>query len=153
MRCLFLASTAIILATNGAACSRNEEIKFPLAHEVQSINVQWYRTYQVEKNGGYDVERLEFQARPEDWSAIRAALLPAKHDPNPSKWETLGQVNLTRKDGESLTVHLYYLGESPGAFSAGRSDESRVYFRGGDTSKLEEALEKSYQNSKEIQPD
>jgi hypothetical protein len=76
------------------------------------------------------------------WQAIYSAMQPAHRDEHPAPWAGPGDLNLTLKGGESWYIGLYYLDADlgPGALSAGPTFEKRVYYRGGNSSKLEKAL-------------
>lgn len=131
MRNLFLASTAMFLATSGAAPAGEAGSALPSAKEIQAVTIE------------YDHPRehtVQFQAKPEDWSAIRATLTPAKRDPHPAKWENVGTVHLITKDGRPLNVYLYRPSPSPGTASAGKSPKQR-----DDSKQLINALNKAYQ--------
>jgi hypothetical protein len=138
MHKLFLVSTAIFLATADGASAREEANPLPKAKEIASIEIE----YDHPKK-----DDVKFQATPEDWSVIRAALTPAKRDPNPSKWEGLGTVHLTKKNGEALKVYLYTPSKPPGAFFAGKSLKQRVYHRSGNAKNLLDALGQAYEKS------
>lgn len=142
MRNVFLASTAILMATSGAATAREEANPLPLAKEIQAVSIEYDHPRE---------DTVKFQAKPEDWSAIRATLTPAKRDPNPSSWEGLGTVHLIKKDGQPLNVYLYAPSKPPGAFSAGKTLKQRVYYRGGNTKKLIKVLDKAYKASQKTE--
>jgi hypothetical protein len=76
------------------------------------------------------------------WQAIYSAMQPAHKDEHPAKWVSPGDLNLTLKGGESFYIGLYYVDADlgSGAFSAGPTFEKRVYYRGGNSAKLEKAL-------------
>lgn len=142
MRNLFLASTAIFLATSGAAMAREETHPLPSAKEIQKVTIEFDHPR---------ADTVRFQAKPEDWSAIRATLTPAKRDPNPAKWEGVGTVQLIKKNGQPLNVYLYTTSKPPGAFSAGKSFRERIDCRGGNTQKLIKALNKAYKASQKAE--
>jgi len=76
--------------------------------------------------------------------SLFAALRPASRDPQPSKWEVLGDLEMTLRDGRPFQVDLYALPpDGPGAFSAGETYERRVYYRGGTTPGLLDALRRA----------
>jgi len=58
---------------------------------------------------------INFQVPPQHWRAIFSALQPASVDPEPAKWESLGDLQLTLKNGGSFVVELYSLSEGLGA--------------------------------------
>ena len=88
-----------------------------------------------------------FRVPAENWESILDALLPAKRDPHPAKWEGLGELKIKCKGGRSLVVSLFRLSEGAGAFALGETWERRVYFRGGESARLETALEAAYEAS------
>ncbi|MCA9069605.1 MAG: hypothetical protein KDA84_11810 [Planctomycetaceae bacterium] len=142
MRNLFLASTAIMLATSGVATAREESNPLPSAKEIQAITIEYDHPKE---------DAVTFQAKTEDWSAIRATLTPAKRDPNPSKWESLGTVHLTKKDGQKVHVYLYTPSTPPGAFSEAASLKQRLYYRGGNTKKLIKVLDQAYKGAQKAE--
>ena len=93
--------------------------------------------------------KVTFQAPREHWHAIFSALLPARRDRSPAKWAGLGDLQLTLSNGDSYQVSLYSLGEETGAFSSGPTFERRVYYRGGNSTALEQALAEAYRASEE----
>ncbi len=63
---------------------------------------------------------------------IMDALGPAKFDPNPAKWQELGKLDLTTRDGKEWTVDLYATGEPTGGFAVSDgAGNGRTYYRGG----------------------
>lgn len=85
--------------------------------------------------------KVSFQVPRKHWNAIFSALQPAQRDRHPAKWAGLGELEFTLNSGDSYLVWLYSLdGHEPGAFSGGPTFESRVYYRGGNSSDLERAL-------------
>jgi hypothetical protein len=57
--------------------------------------------------------------RPPHWSKIRDALVPAKLDDEPAKWEWLGELAIKTKASGQVYVWLFSTSESPGAFATG----------------------------------
>src|SRR5690242_9723430 len=80
-------------------------------------------------------QELNFEAPPDCWEPIFAALRPARRDYNAAKWEVIGDLSLSLKNGRQFYVGLYRTFKGDGAFSAGESSEKRKYYRGGDSSK------------------
>lgn len=77
--------------------------------------------------------------------AIFAALEPAVLDPMPSKWIGLGDMKMTLSGGRRFQVDFYELAPTEqGAFSAGETYEQRIYYRGGSSQKLLDALRAAY---------
>lgn len=138
MRNVFLASTAIFLATSGPASAREVAPSLPSAKEIQAISIEYDHPRE---------DTVAFQAKPEDWSAIRATLTPAKRDPNPAKWEALGTVRLLTKNGQPLNVDLYTPNKPSAGMSAGHHAQLQNPSYGGNTKKLIRALNKAYQES------
>src|SRR5262245_23712363 len=60
---------------------------FPDAEDVQGIEAKFYDT-----GKGSEVA---FQVPKAHWQPIFSSLLPARRDPDPAKWETLGELRLT----------------------------------------------------------
>ena len=85
-------------------------------------------------------------AVPQDcWADILASLSPSERDRKPCHWMVLGDLQIRTKQGSTIRVDLYSLEDDmTGAFSAGPTFESREYFRGGNTRKLEAALAKAF---------
>lgn len=140
MQRLIMASTAILLAAGGSAQAREQADPLPKAKDIQSVQIEYDHPQK---------DNVKFEATLEDWTAIRAALTPAKRDPNPAKWESLGTVVLKTKKGEPFNVYLYTTSKPPGAFSAGKSVMKRTYYRGGKTKKLLRALDNAYKKSQD----
>ena len=105
----------------------------PGAADIRSLNASFYDR---EKDA-----KVTFQVPREHWNAIFSALQPAQRDHNPAKWVGLGELEFKLVSGGSYLVWMYSLADrEPGAFSAGPTFESRVYYRGGNSSDLERAL-------------
>ena len=113
--------------------TRDTRPLLPDAADIRSLNASFY-----DREKGATVA---FQVPREHWKAIFSALQPAQRDGNPAKWVGLGELEFKLASGDSYLVWLYNLADSePGAFSAGPTFESRVYYRGGNSSDLERAL-------------
>ena len=113
--------------------SRDTRPSLPDAADIRSLNAILYDR-EKDAKGAFQVPR-------EHWNAILSALQPAQRDGNPAKWAGLGELEFKLASGGSYIVWLYSLDDSePGAFSAGPTFESRVYYRGGNSSDLERAL-------------
>jgi hypothetical protein len=76
------------------------------------------------------------------WAQLLTALRPARRDNYPASWQVLGTLKLTCKGHKQFLVELFNT-DGPGAFAAGETFESRVYYRGGDSAKLKEALKQA----------
>jgi hypothetical protein len=95
-----------------------------------------------------EFKKIEFTVPQQHWDQIFGALLPAQFDPLPPGWWILGQLDIRLKNGRPFVVMLGRV--SPGgAFAAGETIERRVYYRGGDSTKLQEALRAAYKASQE----
>ncbi len=113
--------------------TRDTRPSLPDAADIRRLNAIFYDR---EKGA-----KVAFQVPREHWNAIFSALQPAQRDDNPAKWVGLGELEFKLACGDSYLVSLYSLEDSePGAFSAGPTWESRVYYRGGNSSELERAL-------------
>ena len=92
---------------------------------------------------------VRFIVPPDHWRPILAALVPARKDENPAKWIAMGSLQIVRKDGSSWSVSLFGVDGPLGAFAAGRNRKERVYYRGGQTDALKEALTEAFVASEE----
>ncbi len=98
-------------------------------------------------------ERAKFTVPREHWDKIFATLQPARRDNFPAKWVIIGELQIACKGGRSFHVSLFDLRDGrPGAFAAGETHEKRVYYRGGDSVRLKEALRAAGINSRSILP-
>jgi hypothetical protein len=86
-------------------------------------------------------EEYQFEVPHDRLPSIYAALEPAVVDPDPAEWQVLGDLKFTLRDGRSFQVYLYQLyADKPGAFSAGETWDQRIYYRGGSSPQLLDAL-------------
>jgi hypothetical protein len=76
-------------------------------------------------------------------------MLPAKKDNHPMKWMGFGHLDLKLKSRGAFRIDLFSSGEDVGAFSAGPTFESRIYYRGGDSTELEQAIAVALKASRE----
>ena len=82
------------------------------------------------------------------WGEILGALTPSEKDRWPAKWMVLADLEIQTKEGLSCWVGLYFLPDEPvGAFSARPSFEERVYYRGGNSDQLRDAVARAYAES------
>jgi hypothetical protein len=95
-----------------------------------------------------DGKEYEFDVPPEHWPALWAALGSPTRDFFPSKWQGIGELEITTRYGRPYRVDLYSAGK-PGAFSAGPTFEERAYYRGGDTKALKRELQSAFTTAKE----
>jgi hypothetical protein len=106
----------------------------PPASDVGSIHI-------IAREG---ITPAQFDAPQNSWDDILAALTPSQVDPKPAAWCGLADVAIRTKDGKLIHVDTYVVrNERVGAFSVG-SGEARKSYRGGNTSKLEDALRRAY---------
>ncbi len=111
----------------------------PSAADVRSIKASFFNR---------DTEsEVTFQVPAAHWDAIFSALLPARKDNDPAKWVGLGVLEIKLANGDSYHVELYSNDDGPGAFAAGPTFEQRVYYRGGNSSDLEQALVDAFKAS------
>jgi hypothetical protein len=90
----------------------------------------------------------DFVIPPKHISQVLAALHPAEQDANPAKWQGLGNLFITTKDGRSVMVDLYWTSGEKGAFSVrGTAFRNGVYFRGGTDKAIEDAIREAYADS------
>jgi hypothetical protein len=113
--------------------------ELPDAKDIKTISIQFSHP---------ELNQVEFDAKADDWKAIREQLLPSKQDPEPSKWIILGSVKIVRNSGEPYVVDLYDTRSDLGAFSAGKTYEGRIYYRGGNSKKVFQALLEAHKKSK-----
>jgi hypothetical protein len=90
-------------------------------------------------------DEIKFQVPRPYWGEILNALLPAQLDRRPAAWVVLGQLDITLENGRLFVVRLFSVHPGPGAFASGKTFEQRVYYRGGETAKLKEALKAAYE--------
>lgn len=134
-----ITTTLVWLAISASATAREKDSPLPDAKQVKSVSIKFDHP---------KLDDVEFTATPDDWRAIRAALLPARRDPNPADWEWAGTVKIVRKDAQPFRVELYTTRKDPGAFAAGKTYKQRVYYRGGKTAALSKAVNAAYEKSK-----
>ncbi|MBS0264587.1 MAG: hypothetical protein JSS02_21815 [Planctomycetes bacterium] len=112
--------------------SPNARLPLPDINDVQSMEADFYDS---------DKQALvTFQVPAAHWQPIFSSLLPARRDSNPAKWESLGDLRIKLARGGSLHVSLYSVSDGLGAFSAGPSFETGIYYRGGNSRDLEQTL-------------
>jgi hypothetical protein len=93
-------------------------------------------------------KEVKFAVPQPHWSKIRDALVPATRDDDPAKWVWLGELEINKKGGGKVTVWLFTVSDGPGAFAIGETWEHRVYYRGGESTKLEHSLRTAYEASR-----
>jgi len=143
-RLALIAGLAILtLAIDG--CAHKNIDPLPTAAQVKSITINFHHR---------ELEEVTFAATANDWKTIRATLLPAKLDQSPSTWESLGTANIVKLDGTPYRVELYNNNKDPGAFAAGKTLQSRVYYRGGKSAVLYKALVAAFDKAptREVDP-
>jgi hypothetical protein len=91
---------------------------------------------------------VSFDVPQEHWEKILTALQPAKFDPSPAKWVGFADIDGKTNDGEPFYIGLFWTPDPPGAFAAGTTFETRYYYRGGDSTKLLQAVKNAYFASK-----
>ena len=92
---------------------------------------------------------VQFTVPQPHWNKIRDALVPARRDDNPARWKVLGDLEIKKKGSGQVHVSLYSTSEDPGAFATGAAGEQRIYYRGGESAKLTEALRAAYEASRQ----
>jgi hypothetical protein len=86
-------------------------------------------------------EEVTVQVPRADWPTFYSAMLPATKDDHPSKWVGTGDLHLKLKNGKTFYIELFDLqGAKIGAFAAGPTFETRTYYRGGNSQKLNQAI-------------
>src|SRR5690242_17632870 len=127
---IFALSCAAIIG-----CHSSPANPLPAAGEINSMRARLETEYL----------ETEFDVPSDHYENILSALLPCKHDPNPSKWIVIGELDIIHTDG-ATQVFLYTTSSGPpGAFSAGPSHATRKYYRGGDSDKLLQAMKDAYE--------
>lgn len=139
MRYAVVTTALFWLCISAAVSAREKAGPLPDAKQVKTVSIKFDHPKQRDD--------IEFTATPEDWKAIRAALLPAKRDRNPASWEWLATVKIVKKDDQPLRVELYTTSKDPGAFAAGKTYKERIYYRGGKTAALIKAVNAAYKRS------
>lgn len=121
---------------------RDSRPHLPDAADVRSIEASYYNR---ERN-----VQVAFQVPREHWNAIFSGLRPAQRVDEPEKWPGLGSLEFKLMNGDSYLISLYNPSHLSGAFSAGPTWESRVYYRGGNSSDLEQALAEAFKSTEGI---
>src|SRR5437660_9481473 len=98
-------------------------------------------------------EVKSFEVKPDYFSGVLEALVPAKRDLSPLDWETMGRITINCKGGKMLFIDLYRTGEVKGAFALRperKYSDSIIsnYFRGGTEAHIEQVLRQAYVVSK-----
>lgn len=128
-----------LLATVALGGGQRGAGPLPAINDIESM-VATYKVRVQEKE-------IKFTVTQSSWSKIRDALMPARHDCSPARWQWLGELEIKTKEGGRVYIWLFFLPEGPGAFAAGRTWEQRTYYRGGDSAKLKQALQAAYEAS------
>ena len=92
-------------------------------------------------------KQVEFTVPREHWNAIVSALTPAQKDSHPAKWVGMGELRFQLANGNPWVVTLYEGDGDRGAFSAGPNWDQRVYYRGGNTAELQNAMAAAFQTA------
>ena len=140
MNSLRITTACVPLLIASCSSSPGTEV-LPKVSEIKSMRVTQYYTSN-ESNITFDVPHDHLES-------ILTALKPAEYDPSPAKWKSIADLHVDKSDGTKFVIALYSIRNPPGAFSAGPTHESRVYYRGGDSRALEAALDAAYSASKQ----
>jgi hypothetical protein len=135
-RAVLFAPLVVALSAVTVRWAEATEGPLPEAGDIQAMTAA-YRD--DERN-----ESREFQVPREHWRPILSALLPADRDPRPANWESLGSLEVIKRDGAPLHMSLFAVGKGPGAFATGTTPDRRVYYRGGKTVDLVRSLRAAY---------
>jgi hypothetical protein len=92
---------------------------------------------------------VQFTVPQPHWSKIRDALAPARRDDNPARWKVLGDLEIKKKGSGQVHVSLYSTSADAGAFAMAAAGKQRVYYRGGQSAKLKQALRAAYEASRQ----
>ncbi len=136
------AASVVFLAFLVTSCAPKNVDPLPDVTQVKSISIKF---------DDPKLDEVEFTAATEDWAAIRASLLPAHVDEMPASWEWAASVDLTLMDGQPFRVELYTPSKGSGAFAAGKTFKSRVYYRGGNTAAMLKAVTAAFNRSKKTE--
>lgn len=91
-------------------------------------------------------QKISFNVPLTQLPTVFAALEPAFLDTSPAKWVVLGQMDMILSNGRPFRIDFYDLEPTEqGAFAAGETFEQRIYYRGGSSQKLLDALRKAYE--------
>ena len=138
---LSLILAAAVLATGGVFFMHRSARPFPEAAEIERIEAS---VIDPVSN-----KHVKFEVPRSHWDAIFSAMLPSKEDAHPMKWAGFGHVDLNLKRGSAFRIDLFSSDAAVGAFSAGPTYESRIYYRGGDSTRLKEAIAGALKASRE----
>jgi hypothetical protein len=122
-----------------------QAVNLPEPSDVQSMTVDFFTA--TGKPGSFAVPSRHIPT-------VLTALSPATREWSPKKWEVLGQLQITCKDGKKMTVDLYRTYHAIGAFSVHLDDSSRNswlishYFRGGTDQAIESAIKTAAESAK-----
>jgi hypothetical protein len=127
------------------AWSRGDRCSMPVRREIASIKVSHeFWAFQGDR------KIPAFQIPEKHWDAILAALAPCEPDASPKKWEALCTLDLRTVENRDYRVEVFWLDyEGPGAFKVG-VDEQFMYFRGGNSAQLRDAIIAAYKDSKTL---
>ena len=89
-------------------------------------------------------KKVTFTVPPELWNETLRGFYPARKDDAPAKWETLGKLDVVKNDGSEFKIYVFYLPGTEGAFAAGPTHESRIYYWGGNSKRMIAVLKKAY---------
>jgi len=139
---LLLLAAGAVLAVAVVFFLDDSERPFPRLSEIERIDADVYDR-KSKKDVTFEVPRSH-------WEAIFSAMLPARKDDHPLPWAGPGDLNLKLKSGHTFRIALFYVDKElgTGAFSAGATHESRIYYRGGNSSALEKAVADAFEASK-----
>src|SRR5262249_37606073 len=112
--------------------SRYAHPPVPNIKDIQSMEADFYDSGKQAK--------VTFQVPAAHWQPIFSALLPAHRDSDPAKWVGLGHLQIKLVGGGSFHVSLYRVSDGLGAFASGPTFDQRVYYRGGSSADLKQAL-------------
>ncbi|WP_226895523.1 hypothetical protein [Luteolibacter marinus] len=135
-------SLAALLILAIAGCkSRGTPFTAPTESEISSISARLLNR----PDRGADIE--QFEVPKANWQEILTALDGAEHDPNPMKWQVLGDVVIHQTTG-TTGVSLFWTGEEIGAFRAGGA-----YYRGSSDEELIQVIAAAKKQQSEQEAD
>jgi hypothetical protein len=128
----------LMLVSTLCPATREDADPLPDGKQIKSLTIHFDHRW---------LDDVTFTATAADWAAIRRTLSPSRRDTDPANWEWIGTAEFVLDDDEPYRIELYYTSRAPGAFAAGRTFAERVYYRGGDSGDLYEALTAAFEKS------
>ncbi len=114
---------------------------FPEPSQIASMHVvSWHDPNRASGRGSW-----KFDIPEQFWSGVIDGLSPSQRDKHPLKWTLNGEIEVVLKNDDRFVVDVYYLGgRGAGAFSAGPTFKSRVYYRGGKSDRIAQVIREAH---------